>query len=224
LPAWTGWLLTGLFVLYSWLLFRAQSLDDVLRCFLPMVVACLGLVLMLRVSQKLDLLPTPPVSLDPDTTVLAHQARASRTRDPAQVVLLGDSTCLVGVDALALSREILRHPRVLSLALFIWLDLNAYGEALSNFAAANPGQVRTVVLLLAPHKLANAGSQPGTLNQWHQYLENDAKADWDADSTSWRDRCGIGLLRQRCLSRWLATPLRGELTAILGTEGGKGQE
>jgi D-alanyl-lipoteichoic acid acyltransferase DltB (MBOAT superfamily) len=31
LPAWAGWLLTGLFVLYSWLLFRAQSLDDVLQ-------------------------------------------------------------------------------------------------------------------------------------------------------------------------------------------------
>jgi D-alanyl-lipoteichoic acid acyltransferase DltB (MBOAT superfamily) len=31
LPAWAGMIMTGLFVLYGWLLFRAQSLDDVLQ-------------------------------------------------------------------------------------------------------------------------------------------------------------------------------------------------
>jgi hypothetical protein len=192
------------------------TVRDTLRCLLPTAIAFLCLVLLLRLSHRLGFLPVPPVALDPDTTVLAHQARASRSRDPARILLLGDSTCLVGVDALALSQQIPSHPRVLSLALFIWLDLNAYAEALSNFAAANPGQVRAVVLLVVPHKLAQAGSQPGPMNQWRQFLHDDARSDGESDCQPWQSACGARLLRQRWLSRLMATPLGGDGASVLG--------
>jgi hypothetical protein len=172
---------------------------------------------MIRLSHRLGLLPLAPVSLDPDTTILAHQALASRARDPAEVVLLGDSTCLLGVDALGLSRGLPGQPRTLSLALFVWLDLNTYAEALADFATANPGQIRAVVLLLTPLKLAHPTRDDGSaLKEWRRMRQNLQLTASEPDAHSWKDWFGIRLVQQRVLSRLLAHPLRGDGAMFFG--------
>jgi hypothetical protein len=190
---------------------------DLVRCIVPTVLVILCLVVMIRLSHKLGLLPLAPVSLDPDTTILAHQALASRARGPAELVLLGDSTCLLGVDALGLSRGLPGQPRALSLALFIWLDLNTYAEALSDFATANPGQIRCVVLLLTPLKLAHPTRDDGSaLKEWRRMRQNLQLTTSEPEAPSWKDWFGIRLLQQRVLSRLLAHPLRGNGAMFFG--------
>src|SRR5262245_6769094 len=71
----------------------------------------------------LGLLPAPRPTLDVERTIVVHQAEACRTRHVAEVVLLGDSSCLMDVSARQLGDQLSRP--VLSLATFSFLDLSA---------------------------------------------------------------------------------------------------
>lgn len=190
---------------------------DWIRCFAPTIVVFALVVAMLHLSRVLGWLPLPPVSEDPDTTVLGHQALASRSCHRAEIVLLGDSTCLMGVDALQLSRGLPGSPRVFSLALFLWLDFNVYADALSDFVAANPGAVRAVILLVSPAKLAQPSpSNSNLLKEWRVMREGYRRTALDRDTHAWRDWLGVRLARQRLASHLLNQPLRGSGAAFYG--------
>lgn len=193
------------------------KLRELNRVILPIIVSMIGLLALLRCLNGLGLLPKPSVSTHPDLTVLIHQFRASRERDPAKVVLLGDSTCLMGVDARELSQRLPEKPRVLSLALLIWLDLGVYGQVLSDFAKANPDQVRSVVLLVSPAKLAEGGeSAQGTESEiWRQVQLADRRASFQEAKTP-PARLGINLLRENVFSHLLDTPTRPQGEAFFG--------
>jgi hypothetical protein len=189
---------------------------ELMRSTLPTLVALLCLGGGLRLSNHLGLLPAPPITTDPNTTVLAHQALASRSPDPAEIVLLGDSTCLVGIDASELSRQLPGRTPVQSLSLFIWMDLVSYGEALTNFAAANPGQVRAVVLLVSPLKLNSESADKSIQEMWHQILYHHKWWGFEPESERWKNLLGARLLRQRVVSHFLATPLSGSEPGLFG--------
>jgi hypothetical protein len=123
---------------------------------------------------------------------------------------LGDSTCLLGVDAASLSRELPGRPPVLNLSLLIWFDLKDYGEALADFASANPGQVRAVVLLVTPEKLGKE-FMPAEEELWHNVRqEAQGLSAPIVQSPILSDPLGFGALRENLLSHVLATPLRGK--------------
>lgn len=153
------------------------TLRELIRALAPTGLGLVILAIVLNSAQPLGWLPLPSPNWDPDRTVLAHQARACQHERAAQLIVTGDSTCLVGVDAPQLS-EALGNARTngdnatpvgragglgansggarwrtLNLALYIWLDLRVYGELVSEFAAKHPGEVRAVVLLVSPAKL-----------------------------------------------------------------------
>lgn len=181
---------------------------DLARALLPTLLVVVCLALLLRVGNRLGWLPEPAVWVDPDLTVLRHQALASRSPDPATVVLVGDSTCLVGVGASRLTQELPGRQRVLNLSLVIGLGLDVYGDVVSDFAAANPGQVRAVVLLVTPTKFAGPVLSPGDLEVWQAIFRpgpNPAKS-----------LLGARLLRRRILSYALDAPLRGHGAVYYG--------
>src|SRR5512139_2493057 len=50
--------------------------------------------------------PAPRPALDVDRTVLIHQAEVARSAQDAEIVLLGDSSCLMDVSARQLAEEL----------------------------------------------------------------------------------------------------------------------
>ena len=189
---------------------------DLLGLIGPTLVVVLVAMGLLQAARHWRCLPPPPLSLNPDLTMLAHQARASRQRDPAEIVLVGDSTCLMGVDAGQLSRELPRHDPALSLALIIGLDLKVYGGVLRTFAATNPGQVRAEVLLLTPQKLAAGNHSEDEVAAW-QTIDATMATGWgDLSPTTETDRLGRKVLRENLLAHVLDTPLRGSGAEYFG--------
>ena len=174
----------------------------------PTAFMAFCLVALLKIGDALGILPAPAVSADPDMTLLVHQSHASHTRHPAEIVLLGDSTCLVGVDAPGLSMRLPGRPRVINLSLLIGFGLDVYGKVLQDFVTANEGQVSTAVLLVTPIRFA--GTSPST----------DSMAAWMGIHYSHvhpgGDPFGIKVLRGNLLSHVLETPLHGNGAAYFG--------
>ncbi len=228
---------------------------EVLRAILPTALILAALSLGLKSAHRLGWLPEPPAAADPDRAVLAHQARACRGGAAAEVVLTGDSTCLVGVDAPQLS-EALAQPlhgrgnhsvhntpptgqeqsssgrefkavRAVNLALYIWLDLQDYGELVSHFAEAHPSEVRAVVLLVCPAKLLAVEKGNTEHREFWKRIQNGTRGDSeqfdDGGSLSRRfhaaDLAGSRALREHVLSHALATPLHGSGAAQFGFAG-----
>jgi hypothetical protein len=181
---------------------------------LPTAACLLGLVVLLHVADILRLLPAPPITVEGGNQTLNHQFRACHSQSSAQIVLLGDSTCLVGVDAPSLSRQLPGRPGVLSLALFIQYDLTVYAEEVADFAAANPNQLRSVVLLATPPKLGGMGMSQFN-NLWEQ-LYDPPPDGWQRLAAVKTDWSGARLLRRHLLSHLLATPLRLSGAAFYG--------
>ena len=182
------------------------------------ILPTLGIVVitaaLLNWAQHSRILPPAPATEDPDSTVLLHQARALRVPDPASLLLIGDSTCLVGVDAPDLSRRLPGNPKVLSLALFIWIDLKIYGEEVERFAAAHPGQVQDVVLLVTPPKLSGQTGDNTATRMWQQAVS--AKYDYPPTADAGRDLLGGQIFRHHILAHVLDSPLHGTGAEFFG--------
>ena len=183
---------------------------------LPTLAALGLLALLLKAGVAWNWLPAPSAILNPDRVVLAHQAAAAHSHWPAQIILLGDSTCLMGVDGAQLQRQLPGHPDVLNLALFIWLGLDTYGDALADYAKANPGVVRAVVLLVSPTKLLGSTSTPYAQRLWRQVQPGQAQPAPRGMASGLAEWLGARALRRRLLSRALETPLHGSGAAFFG--------
>src|SRR5687767_15988289 len=112
----------------------------------------------MHLAALFHVLPRPRPTLDVDRTILVHQVEASRSRQDMDVLLIGDSSCLIDVWAPQLTREIGRP--VLNLGTLSYLDLNAYGTLLRLFTAANPNSPKAVVLLMHPEALRRPTAEP----------------------------------------------------------------
>jgi hypothetical protein len=204
---------------------------ELVRALAPTLAAFLGIAAALHLAAWQHWLPQPPATLHADETALRHQARASVTRHPAEIVVLGDSTCGAGVAAVQLSNELPDHAGVINLALIIGIDLGAYADAAADFAAANPGQVRWVVLLVSPLKLRGGADNQGHIEFWRR-LRDEAHGRGSNAPSPWRagDYFAARAFRDRLASRLLPEPLRGtgagrfgfttELDRCLTTHGG----
>ena len=172
----------------------------------PLIPVALFALLM-HGGALLHLLPPPRPTLDTDRTIIIHQAQTSRTPANAEVLLLGDSSCLMDVSAKELSIR-LGQP-VLNLGTLSYLDPSAHARLLREFAAANPGRLRTVILLMHPEALRRAGSEPYQLNVLTNYL--DARDHFRTESTAGQISCllGVDTFAGRVLSRVRPAPLGG---------------
>jgi hypothetical protein len=161
----------------------------------------------MHAGARLHLLPKPRPTLDAERAILIHQADAARAPQDAEVLLLGDSSCLMNVSARQLG-ELLGRP-VLSLATFSFLDLNAHALLLREFARANPGRPRAVVLLMHPESLRRLGSEPYYLAVLTNYWAGSDHCR--TELLSGRASCllGVDAFAGRVLSRVVPAPLNG---------------
>ena len=186
------------------------KLTDPVRVVLPTLVGAALIVVVLKVAALLSLLPPPAREQDLTLAVLGHQARAVSASNHAQIVLVGDSTCQFGIDALALSRELPYQPPAINLALPIWFRLNDYGRILADFAASNPLRSRVVVLLVTPEKLTKHLS-PSWEETWNNIrCHPRAPAGAAGDARLLTGRLGLGPIREDMIDHVIEKPLQGK--------------
>jgi hypothetical protein len=186
----------------------AFTVKELGRAILPLPAIVFGLVVLLRLCAAQGWLPEPAIASSPDRTVLAHQYAAAKSRHPAEVILTGDSTCLMGVDARALGRALPGNPRALNLALTIGFGLDVYSGMVSNFAAANPGQVKQVVLLVSPARIDGRTTDASGVAAWRELTE-----EWKSVRN---DPLASRALRERLFRRILRAPLSGRGAEYFG--------
>lgn len=189
------------------------TIQDVLRVLMgPLLVLTLFAAAM-HLGARTQLLPAPRPALDTDRTVLIHQAEASRTKSGAEVVLLGDSSCLMNVSARRLSEQLGRP--VLNLGTFSFLDLLAHATLLREFTRANPGQPRAIVLLMHPEALWRAGSDDYYANFLSSFLAGtELRPATTRGQIPWL--LGADICKGRLLGRALPLPLGGAYGRVYG--------
>jgi len=171
----------------------------------PLVpVACLALAV--HTGVRLAWCPRPRPTLDVERTILIHQADATRSTNQAEVLLLGDSSCLMDVSARRLSEQLAR--RTLDLGTFSFLDLNAHALLLDEYRRHHPVGPQAVVLLMHPEALRRIDSEPYYLSALTSYY---AGTDQPVDTSSGQlaGLVGASQLQGRLLARLLPTPLPG---------------
>lgn len=128
--------------------FNRKQLAQTVGSPLVSLVAVAGL---LRLAAAIDILPNPRPTLDMDRTILLHQAETSRKPSSAEIIFIGDSSCLMDVSAKQV-RE-LTGKQTIDLATLSVVDWSVHKQLLNLCFAANPDTVRTVVLLMHPEGL-----------------------------------------------------------------------
>ena len=179
------------------------SPNDLARLLAPTlaIVALAGGIL--HAATRLNWLPRPRPTLDVDRTIVIHKIEASGSRQDAEVLLMGDSSCLMDLSAVKLTREIGRP--VLNLGALSYLDLKAHATLLQRFVAANPDQLKAVVLLLHPEALRRPAAE-----QYHTAVFDHFVAGKDhVTKRNLAHWLGLEFFRGRLLCRVLPTPLAG---------------
>jgi len=190
------------------------GMRDLGRDFGPALGALALLACMLHAGAALGWLPAPRPTLDVDRTILVHQAESSRRRHSARIVLIGDSSCLMDVMATTLG-EVLGEP-VLNLATLSYLDLPTHAALIQEFARANPGRLKQVVLLMHPESLRLRAVPDYFRRQVRDFLAGrDSPAKTGA--ARWiEEALGAQRLRGRVLSRAVPWPLPGAYGRFYG--------
>jgi hypothetical protein len=170
--------------------------------------------LVMQAGARFGLLPTPRPALDVDRTIIIHQAESSRTRSGAEVLLLGDSSCLMNVNARQLGDALGR--RALNLGTFSYLDLGAHARLLREFTRANPGQPRVVVLLMHPEALRRVDSEPYPLAVLTHFLAGADHYRFGTFGGSFNAIIGVDAFQGRLLSRALPTPFTNSFGRFYG--------
>jgi hypothetical protein len=169
--------------------------------FLPVAFA-----LCMHLASILGVLAHPKPMLDVDRTILLHQAEASRIPSGANIVLIGDSSCLMDVSALKLERVLGPTNRVLNLGSLSYLNLASQAVLLRNYIQANPTSVKMIVLLMHPESLRLGSRDAYFADVLNSYL---AGQDHRASNARFSWWSGSGDFKARVLSRILPAPLPG---------------
>jgi hypothetical protein len=170
---------------------------------LPLVVFAVAM----HFGARAHLLPAPRPTLDTERTILIHQAEASRSTRDAEVILVGDSSCLMDISAPQLTEQ-LGHS-VLNLGTFSFLDLNAHALFLREYARANPGHLRAVVLLMHPESLRRLSSEPYYFSVLTNFFSGHDHCQSETALGQASCVLGVEIFRGRILARALPVPLPG---------------
>jgi hypothetical protein len=152
--------------------------------------------------------------------VLGHQSDAARSATGANIVLIGDSSCLTSVDAVHLGRLLPGRPRVINLALYSGIALRIYGEIAAEYLRTNRESVRSVVLLVTAGKLTDPAETTYFDQMWREIHSAAAGPTYGRETERWREVSGLSLFENRCLPRLLARPLKGGMAERFGFTAG----
>src|SRR5688500_17414493 len=95
-----------------------------------------------------------------DRTVLLHQAAAAQSAEAAEILLLGDSSCMMDLQAGPLSQALPGQPSVLNLGAVSYLELPVMGEFAAKLATQQGRPPRVIVLMMHPETLRQGEFSP----------------------------------------------------------------
>ena len=178
----------------------------------PVVMTLLlgGLV---RVGSMVPGMPSPRPTLDVDRTVIVHQVDLSRDPAPAEIILIGDSSCLMNVDAGLLAE--LCGAETVNLGALSFLDLKAFARLLANKVSAQTEKPKTVVLLTHPDFVRKNSASRAHLEVFETYSKG---TDHYYGLGAWwnpRRLLATHVIEGRFLSR-VPTPLSGAFGEFYG--------
>ena len=122
-----------------------------LICYFSLVIFNLFLSsLLLRVGIYFDLFPQSSSRLDVDRVIISNKVKLSKTKNNADILLIGDSSCLMNIDTKKFTD--LSAKKTYNLGTLSYLDFESYGALLTN-ALNNNNSVSLVCLFIHPEFL-----------------------------------------------------------------------
>jgi hypothetical protein len=180
-----------------------------------LIVPVIILAVFLRLGALSGVLPRPWPALDLEHTVLTHQAIASQTPGKPDILLMGDSSCLMNISGSHLEELYGGTHKPVNLGTFMYLGLNGYAAMLSQYTSVNPGRVRTVVVLMHPEMLRGVEPIPQYLRFVSTIYSGEDYGDPDSTLGQLRGLFGLDIFQSRLLSR-MPLPLPKEYGRFYG--------
>ncbi len=165
-------------------------------------VLLIGLIV--HLSSWLPFAPTPRPALDVDRTVIIQQIDSSETTTDAEILLIGDSSCLMNVDAALL--EGLAKTRAINLGTLSFLDLDTFGSLLSHYLDHQTSPPKWIILLTHPDFVRKNSASQAHTNCFNRYLEKQDHLYNHTPPWSPEKYLGIHIVEGRLLAR-LPLPL-----------------
>lgn len=187
---------------------KRQYLANVAKGLSPVLIG-LAIIVLIGRTVLFTAGRAPKREKNLEEIVVEHQFAAARSATGFNVLLVGDSSCLMDLDAKAMKED--QH-RFLNLGMVSVLPLSSFGDIVHEYAARNPGQPETVVLLIHPEMMSIEGD-------FSAVRLSEAKP-FTAEEGSKRVRflewSGILPLQERTLERVLPQPLPGKYGEFYG--------
>lgn len=152
-------------------------------------------------------LPDPLPILDMDRTILLHQAKASTGKHDAEIVLIGDSSCLMDISAAGLAEQLGR--KVLNLGTLSYLDITDFALILEHYFASDNVPPEMVVLVVHPDWLRRFESEPYHANVLDAFYSGREKCFGGDSFSKFTCLAGIETFRARVLAKVVPAPLDG---------------
>ena len=183
------------------------KVSELIRVVTRPLIAVAAFAVAMHLGARFGLLPAPRPTLDVDRTVLIQKAEASRSPQDAEILLLGDSSCLMDVSAPQLS-QLLGRP-ALNLGTLSYLSFSANALLLRHYAQANPGRLRAAVVLMNPEALRLPHVDEWQNVAFRRFLDG-ADFRLRRGITDWiTGALGVHIFQGRLLARGLPRPLPG---------------
>ena len=176
-------------------------LADIGRLLSGLLLPMIGFAAIMRLGAAAGILPSPRPCLDMDQTILSHQAEASRSSSDADVLFIGDSSCLMDFLGKYLEEISRGNHRVINLGSLSYLGLNGYAALLSRYVAVNAGRLQTVVVLLHPEMLRGVDPVSQNLLFLSDYYARSDYGDTQTIQGQLRGLFGLDVFQDRLLSR-----------------------
>ncbi|MCX6926440.1 MAG: hypothetical protein NT154_25015, partial [Verrucomicrobia bacterium] len=180
-----------------------------------LIVPLIVFAVLMRLGALSGVLPIPWPALDLEHTVLTHQALASQTHGNADILLIGDSSCLMNVSCSQLGELYGGKHQPVNLGTFMYLGFDGYATMLSRYAAVNSGRVRTVLVLAHPEMLRGVAPIPHYLRFVSTVYCGEDYGDADSILGQLRGLFGLDIFQSRLLSR-MPLPLPKEYGRFYG--------
>jgi len=144
---------------------------DLFRALMPVLAGFLMWPVLLQALQGLGLLPGPREVQGFDEALMRHRFDTMTSGPPAEILIIGDSSSAIDVEAPLLSSLLPGQSRVLNQGLFMGVDMAIYGEAAGGYILHHPGRVKLVILLVTAEQLSNTRMSPYHKNLWQSFHE-----------------------------------------------------
>ncbi len=183
------------------------------------LLGLLGPVLLLIVASACCLrlaplfLPQARDAWDMDRAIMATQTDLAATQSNADIVLIGDSSCLMNLDAALISS--LSGKKVVNLGTVSFLNMEVFGTLLKRYMESQEHPPSKVILMTHPDFLRRASASRMHVEWIEHYMKG---LDYWSGSTSWKSvgrYMGVHLIQGRLLS-WLPRPLKAEFGSLFG--------